>query len=90
MAEDNSSNPVLAQLTLLTQLIESQNARLERLERVNDGAVGQAVNASPARVGTSSRSGDPPPGNNPGTGDSTGQSHSAGQTRDINVHTSRH
>ena len=89
MAETTQPDPVLLQLTRLTQLIESQNARLETLERGNIGVTGKAVNAQPAGVGASSRSGDPPPGNDRGIGESTSQSHSAGQTGDYNALTSQ-
>ena len=90
MADQNVPNPVLDQLAILTRLIESQNARLERLEQVNTGATGFAVNAIPAGVGGSSRSGNPHPEDNPGTGESTKQSQYAGQTRDNNVLASQH
>ena len=79
MAE-TTIDPVLLQLARLTQLIESQNARLDNLERNNSGE----------GVGAPSRSGIPPPGNDPGIGESTGQPQSAGQTRDYNALTSQH
>ena len=40
MAEGTNPDPVLAQLAILTQLVESQNARLDNLERGHTGATG--------------------------------------------------
>ena len=90
MAEGTNPDPVLAQLAILTQLIESQNARLDNLERGNAGATGQDVNAHPAGVGDPSRSDNPPLGNNPGIGESTGPPQPAELARGDNALTSQY
>ena len=84
MSEGNTSDPVLAQLTILTQLIQSQSARLDKLEMVNTGVAGNATDVNPAGVGDTSRSDETPPGNGPGMRDGAEQSQSEEQTRDKN------
>ena len=79
MADTNITDPVLAQLVRLTQLLESLNARLETLERITPG-VG---------VGESSRSEDSPPRNDPGTRELPDRSQSTEQTRDDNARSSQ-
>ena len=89
MAEGTNPDPVLAQLVLLTQLVESQNARLDNLERGNIGATGQEANVHPARVGDLSRSDNAPLGNDPGIGESTGLPQPHEQARIHNALTSQ-
>ena len=90
MAEGTNPDPVLAQLAILTQLMESQNARLDNLERGNTGATGQDVNARPAGVGDLSRSDNPPLGNDPGIGESTGLPQPVEPARGPNALTSQY